>query len=144
MRENILQVKKYVIIMIYVLCICIANNTIYSANSNNIIASTGSYDQSTASTVSSGFDPGLVNEGEGIPALEGIFNNIWSTIVFIVQILSVLAIVLTGLRYMFASADKKADLKAGLFPLIIGSILVFSASTVASFIVKAATEAGIK
>lgn len=35
----------------------------------------------------------------------------WATIVVIVQILSIGLIVFAGLRYMFASADKKADIK---------------------------------
>ena len=35
-----------------------------------------------------------------------------------------------GIRYMFASSDKKADLKKGLGYLTIGSIIVFGAVTI--------------
>jgi type IV secretory pathway VirB2 component (pilin) len=91
-----------------------------------------------------GFDPGLVNNTQGIPGLENIFKNIWSTIVFIVQILAIACIVITGLTYMLSPAEKKADIKRGAIYLIIGSVLVYGASAVASFVIKAAEQAGIK
>ena len=37
--------------------------------------------------------------------------KVWGTVLLILQILSVAAIVIAGIRYMFASADGKADIK---------------------------------
>ena len=67
-------------------------------------------------------------------------KKIWGTVTTVVQILAFAAIVFAGLRYMFASADQKADIKKGLGMLTIGSILVFLASTVVQFVINAADE----
>mgnify|MGYP004616030657 CR=1 FL=1 len=67
-------------------------------------------------------------------------GSIWSTVLTILQILAVAAIVIAGVRYMFASADQKADIKKGMIGLVIGAILVFAASTVVQFIISATTS----
>ena len=54
--------------------------------------------------------------------------NIWSTVVTIVRILAVAAVVFAGVRYMFASADQKADIKKSMGILAIGAALVFGAT----------------
>lgn len=61
-------------------------------------------------------------------------DRVWSTVIVIVQIVSVACVVLAGVRYMYASADKKAEIKKGLMYLAIGAIFVFAASTVIRFI----------
>lgn len=67
-------------------------------------------------------------------------KKVWGTTMTVVQILAFAAVVFAGLRYMFASADQKADIKKGLGMLAIGAVLVFAASTVVKFVVKAADE----
>lgn len=57
-------------------------------------------------------------------------GNVWATISSIVQVLAIAAVVFAGVRYMFASADQKADIKKGMGMLAIGGILVFGATTV--------------
>lgn len=76
----------------------------------------------------------------GIGNVNNGVKKIWGTVTTIVQILAFAAIVFAGLRYMFASADQKADIKKGLGMLTIGAVLVFAASTVVQFVVKATTE----
>ena len=61
-------------------------------------------------------------------------GNLWATIASIVQILAIAAVVFAGVRYMFASADQKADIKKGMGILAIGGILVFGATTVLKLI----------
>ena len=61
-------------------------------------------------------------------------NKFWASIVTIVQVLSVGCFVFAGVRYMFASAEQKADLKKGLVYLAIGAALVFSTATVIRFV----------
>lgn len=78
--------------------------------------------------------------GNGIGDVDSAVTRIWSTVLTILQILAVAAIVVAGVRYMFASADEKADIKKGLGMLVVGAILVFAASTVVQFIVSAAGQ----
>ena len=76
----------------------------------------------------------------GINNVNTAAKKVWKTVITIVQILAFAAVVFAGVRYMFASADQKADIKKGLGMLTIGAVLVFAASTVVQFIVDAADE----
>ena len=67
-------------------------------------------------------------------------KGVWTTVITIVQILAVAAVVFAGLRYMFASADQKADIKKSMGILAIGAILVFGATVVLNFIQNATNE----
>jgi len=67
-------------------------------------------------------------------------SRTWATITVVVQVLSMGCIVFAGVRYMFASADKKADIKRGLTMLVIGSILVFATSTITGYFVNVANQ----
>jgi succinate dehydrogenase/fumarate reductase cytochrome b subunit len=65
-------------------------------------------------------------------------NKIWGTIIAIVQILAIAAIVIAGVRYMFAGAENKADIKKQTITLVVGAVLVFAAFPIAQFIQKVA------
>lgn len=67
-------------------------------------------------------------------------KTVWGTVVVIVQMLAIGAVIFAGLRYMYASADRRADIKKSLIILAIGSILVFATTTVVEFIVNVANE----
>lgn len=80
---------------------------------------------------------------EGTSTATGVTNtakNIWSTLATVVQILAVAAVVFAGVRYMFASADQKADIKKGMIILVIGAVLVFGATTILKAVQNAATK----
>lgn len=79
-------------------------------------------------------------QGQGVGTVTNAANTIWSTVLLILQICAVAAIVFAGVKYMFASADQKADIKSGMIGLVVGAILVFAASTVVQFIINAADE----
>lgn len=81
------------------------------------------------------------SEGSGITAVTTMTNNVWATVLTILQILAFAAIVIAGVRYMFASADQKADIKKGLIYLVIGAILVFASSTIVKVVVNATNQA---
>ncbi len=68
-------------------------------------------------------------------------KKIWGSVVVIVQVLAFAAIIFAGLRYMFASADRRADIKRGLIMLALGAILVFATSTIVSFVVNVTNDA---
>lgn len=52
------------------------------------------------------------------------------------SILSVLALVVIGIKYMLGSAEEKANYKQTMIPYIIGIILVFASSTFVNAIYK--------
>lgn len=80
------------------------------------------------------------SNGQGISEVDKAVRNIWSTVIIIVQILAVAAVVFAGLRYMFASADQKADIKKSMGILAVGAVLVFASTTVLQFVVRATKE----
>lgn len=55
--------------------------------------------------------------------------NLWATIASVIQLLAIAAVVFAGLKYMFASADQKADIKKGLGILALGAVMVFGSVT---------------
>ncbi len=76
------------------------------------------------------------NENKVDKNMSKMANRVWNTVANIVRMVAVGCIVFAGLRYMFSSADQKADIKQGLIYLAIGSVLVFGASYVLEFVVK--------
>ena len=85
---------------------------------------------------------GQTNTNGGSPTAQKIVNNVWGTVLLILQILSVAAIVFACVKYMFAGADEKATIKNGLIVLVIGAVLVFGASTVVSLLINVVNEVG--
>ncbi len=65
--------------------------------------------------------------GKGSTDISNVAGNIWQTISTVVQVVAIAAVVLAGVRYMFASADAKADIKKQTVILIVGAVLVFAA-----------------
>jgi uncharacterized membrane protein (UPF0136 family) len=67
-------------------------------------------------------------------------NNIISSIMGYLQIIgsiiSVLALVIIGLRYMFSTLEEKAQMKGILIYYVVGAILVFATSNVLSIAYK--------
>ena len=66
------------------------------------------------------------------------FNNalykIWGVILVVLQVAAVAGVIFAGVRYMFASADSKADMKKSMIHLVIGMLIVFGATTVVGFV----------
>lgn len=68
------------------------------------------------------------------PNVTGVVGRVWGTVILIVQVLAVAAVVFAGLRYMFASADAKADIKKQTVILVVGAVLVFGATFIIDLI----------
>ena len=75
-----------------------------------------------------------------ITKIDDSVKKVWGTVVLVLQVASVAAFVFAGVRYMFASAEAKANIKNSMMFLILGSIIVFASSTVVGFIVQSAKE----
>lgn len=67
-------------------------------------------------------------------------KKVWGTVTTVVQVLAFSAVIFAGLRYMFAAADQKADIKKGLSILFLGAVLVFASSTVVKFVINVAND----
>ena len=84
--------------------------------------------------------PSAPSKGTPADGVTGVAKNVWGTAVTIIQILAVAAVVFAGIRYMFASANDKADIKKQMVILVIGAVLVFGATFVLRIISDASTK----
>lgn len=89
-------------------------------------------DAGTGTKVSNAYEPSY--NGGTMTKVTDLADRIWTTVILIVQVVSVGCVVFAGLRYMYASADKKADIKKGMMYLAIGAIFVYATSTVMKFV----------
>lgn len=94
----------------------------------------------TSVFASSPITPELNTGNDSIGSVDNVANSIWNTVALILQIAAIAAIVIAGVRYMFASADTKADIKKQMVVLVIGAVLVFGATTVIQFITTVTNE----
>ena len=71
------------------------------------------------------------------------FDSIGKQIIGMIQaigsIVAVAILVVIGIKYMMGSAEEKAEYKKTLLPYLIGAILIFAASNIASMIYGFAT-----
>ena len=81
-----------------------------------------------------------LGDNSSVESVDNAIKKVWGTITLILQTLAVLAIILSGVRYMFASADGKAYIKKQTFGLVVGTVLVFGASFIINFIVNVTEE----
>ena len=77
---------------------------------------------------------------ESIGSVDSAVGKAWNTIKLILQILAIAAIVFAGVRYMFASADQKADIKKSMGILAVGAALVFGATLIIDFITTVTSQ----
>ncbi len=87
-----------------------------------------------------GLSTNVPNNTDSIEEVDSAANKIWGTVLLILQMAAIAAVVIAGIRYMFASADQKAEIKKSMIGLVIGAILVFAASIVLQFIVNVTNE----
>lgn len=65
-------------------------------------------------------------------------SNIGQSLLGIVQvagsILAVIILVVLGIKYMMGSAEEKADYKKTMIPYLVGAVLIFAASNIATMV----------
>lgn len=79
--------------------------------------------------------------GGNIGNLNTVVGRVWGTVSLILQVAAIAAIVFAGVRYMFSSADAKADIKKSMGILAVGAVLVFGATTIVNFILSITNQA---
>lgn len=89
------------------------------------------------------FDPGTVDASKGTVStdkMSNLGNNIAKIVTTAGSIISVIVLVILGIKYMLGSSEEKAEYKKTLLPYIIGAAFVFAASTIASVIFNFASS----
>lgn len=71
--------------------------------------------------------------------IDSLGQNIISIVATVGSIVSVVVLVVLGIKYMMGSAEEKAEYKKTFIPYIVGAILIFAASTIANVIYQFAT-----
>ena len=75
---------------------------------------------------------------EGLENVQSLGNQIIGIITTIGIIISVLVLVILGIKYMIGSASEKAEYKKTMIPYLIGAILIFAASSIATIVMNVA------
>lgn len=76
----------------------------------------------------------LTGTDPGTSGLSKTFGKILGVFTIIGSIVSVLALVALGIKYMLGSVEERAEYKKSMMPYVIGAVLVFAASTIAQAI----------
>ena len=88
-----------------------------------------------------GFNNDMIQyRDENISQLKTPFTKVFNSAVLILRILSVGGVIFAGVKYMFADASKKSEIKQSMVYLVIGMVIVFAASIVVQYIVAVAGE----
>lgn len=96
-----------------------------------------------AGTKGSTFDPGQIDASKGTVStdkMSNLGNNIAKIVTTAGSIISVIVLVILGIKYMLGSSEEKAEYKKTLLLYIIGAAFVFAASTIASVIFNFASS----
>ena len=99
---------------------------------------------SVASTVFA-LTPGEITGSTNVQG-SGDIQKVGQSIVGILQtvgiVLSVIILIVLGIKYMMGSAEEKADYKKSMIPYIVGAVLIFAASVLANVIYNFVTNIG--
>lgn len=87
-------------------------------------------------TYAAGVTPGIVNviEPSDASGMVNLGGRILGGLRVFGTIASVLIIAILGIKYLTASPEGKADYKANMVPYIVGAVLLFGATNVASLV----------
>lgn len=69
-------------------------------------------------------------------------NGIITVLTVIGTVISVIVLIILGLKYMLGSIEERAEYKKTMMPYIIGAVLVFAASAIAGMIYSFAINLG--
>ncbi len=99
---------------------------------------------SIGATTVLGLTPSEIN-GEGVNTDMGDITDLGNKIVNALQtagvVLSVVILIILGIKYMMGSAEEKADYKKTMIPYLIGALCIFIAPTIANVVFKIAQSA---
>ncbi len=81
------------------------------------------------------YKPGGVTDSD-VTAITDKTENILGAIVTVGVVISAIMLTILGIKYMLGSVEEKAEYKKTMIPYLIGTVLLFSASTIVGIIAK--------
>lgn len=72
--------------------------------------------------------------GSARTSIDNFGQNVINIIATVGSIISVVMLVILGIKYMMGSTEEKAEYKKSLLPYFIGAVILFGASTIAGII----------
>lgn len=81
--------------------------------------------------------PGDINgtdNPQGSTEIQSVGNSIVGILQVVGIVLSVVVLIVLGIKYMLGSAEEKADYKKSMIPYVVGAALIFAASAFAQVI----------
>lgn len=120
------KMSKVLSIMLMVMMLVMITTNVFAAEATVI----------TPKTVNGTSDVNV----EGITTLG---NSVVKIITTAGIVVSVIILVVLGIKYMMGSAEEKAEYKKTLMPYVIGAALVFAASSIATVVFNFATSINI-
>lgn len=73
-------------------------------------------------------------QATGTQEIENLGNNIIGVLQTVGIVVSVVVIIVLGIKYMMGSASEKAEYKKTMIPYLVGAILIFAASALANVV----------
>ncbi len=135
--------KIFLIIDLIIICTFLfslvyvnANNDILVAKTNIKLALVQSPDAGSTTGGTEGFGVGDLT-GTNSPdnkEIEKIGNDVIQILLTVAAIISVIVLIILGIKYMFGSVEEKAEYKKTLIPYVVGAGLVFASSSIASVV----------
>lgn len=102
--------KVISIAMIAIMLVCTLSTTLYALTPGDVTATSTSADDQ----------------------IKSIGGKILSAVTTAGIVLSVIMLAVLGVKYMMGSAEEKAEYKKSMMPYLIGAVLIFAASTIAT------------
>lgn len=121
--------KKIFVIIIIAFLFCSIFKTVYAAQIEDIVT------VASASSINpNDYEPSDLTESY---TTIGMLNNVIGVFQAVGSIVSVLALVLLGIKFALGSAEEKAEYKQWMIYYVIGAILVFAISNISAVIYDA-------
>ena len=73
---------------------------------------------------------------QGTSEIQGVGNSIIGILQVVGIVLSVVILIVLGIKYMMGSAEEKAEYKKTMMPYVVGAALIFAASALAQVIYR--------
>lgn len=133
--------KIFLIIDLIIICTFIFSLIYVNVNNDILVAKTNIKLALVSSPSGGGGDGGT--EGFSVGDLTGtnspdnkeiekIGNDVIQILFTVAAIISVIVLIILGIKYMFGSVEEKAEYKKTLIPYVVGAGLVFASSSIAS------------
>lgn len=124
MNKNVVKIFSIILISI----------TLISISVNSFAAGVGSASGSSGETVTSPGELKPKAEVKGEDELMQLGGNVMGILRTTGIVISVLILIVIGIKYMMGSAEEKAEYKKVMIPYLVGAALIFGASVISTVV----------